>query len=278
MITLVYGDPGKGKTAYLTAMVFEYLNGSRKMWELYYKCCDEVQGLIDEGYRFTMPYKAPVYSNYDIRVFVGYDYDDNGNLIEVYTTPYLIDPHCIGFENDNYDVERLYPYSVVAIQEAQGPLDARMFASFPATTSRYYEKHRHFFIDFYLDAQRLDLIDKNVRAIAGRVIKMMGVDVKYDKRGKAKTVFQYYEFKSAAEADRFDASGVGNYELQTYAFNGNIFDYYSSYSCHDAFVPKSGDFSHREHPDPNSDTYLDEYETAYPQEAPEGFYTSKRRC
>ncbi len=276
MIAGIYGDPGKGKTAFMTAQVIDYIRRTRKAWDLYYKCCDEVEALRDRGYHFSMPDRPPVYANYTIKVFEGYDYDDNGNIIETYAEPYLINPYKIGFKrkDGSAEVQYLYPWSIVAIHEAQGPFDARMWASLPPTSSRYFEKHRHNFMTFFMDAQRLDLIDKNIREIMGVVYKMMGVEVTRDKHGRAKTVFSFYKFGSAREAERFEASG-GDKKLETYVFDGCIFDYFDTYSCHDAFIPEDDDFSQDEHPDPDSDTYFDDYAEAYPQEAPEGYYAKR---
>lgn len=76
MITIVFGKPGCGKTAYLTADAIKYMNGSEDCLALLEASRAEVRRLQN----FTEPALSPVYSNYPIIVQHGY-----GNAVLVST-------------------------------------------------------------------------------------------------------------------------------------------------------------------------------------------------
>ncbi len=106
MITIVFGKPGCGKTAYLTADAVQYMNGSTKCLDLLEDSRSEVDGL---GNSFTAPALSPVYSNYPIIVQHGY----GKRRVSFY-----VDGFRLGLDNDSLGVFHLPPFSRVYLAEA----------------------------------------------------------------------------------------------------------------------------------------------------------------
>ncbi len=271
MITIVYGKPGCGKTAFLAADGAHWMDYSHDSLALFRECHERVEALREEGYDFTLPDRPPVYSNFSLSVPCG--------VIEPFKS-YCLDGYETGFEpeDESYPNSPVYPCSRIYFSEAQRYYNARLFSKMPDWISRYYEQHRHFGLEIFLDVQRAGLIDLNIREIAERFILMRRIVHKVDAIGNIlSSTFHYYEFSDCKEVDRFCESGAGEYVERTSVYDGCIFDCYDSTSYYRSFIPKRGvDFSHRDHPDPSSDTYVEEFERAYPQQAPEGFYGKKQ--
>ena len=158
MITIVFGKPGMGKTAYLTADAVEYMRSSPAQNDLLRGCRDQVAALNAAGANFALPMTAPVYSNYPITV-------GRGTLPPV--SSYYIDGFRLGFPNDDLRTLSVLPGARIYLSEAQRYYNSRRSKDLPDWVSRYYEEHRHFGLEIYLDVQRPGLIDANIREIAG---------------------------------------------------------------------------------------------------------------
>ncbi len=271
MITIVYGKPGSGKTAFLAADAAHWMNYSADSLELFHASYNKVKELCDQGYRFTPPDRPPVYTNFRVAVPCG--------VIEPFKS-YDLDGFRTGFEREDditYDMMSVYPGSRIYFSEAQRYYNSRLFTMLPDWISRYYEQHRHFGLNFMLDVQRAGLIDLNIREIAERFVLMREVVHKTDKLGNiVASTFRYNEFSDASEVDRFSRSGSGDSVSREKTYIGNIFESYDSTSYYRSFIPKRGDFSHVVHPDPDSIDYIERFEEFYPQQAPEGFYGRKK--
>ena len=85
MITIVFGKPGSGKTAYMTADAVRYMNGSEACLDL----LTESRNAITDSY--TVPEESPVYSNYPITVPNGYGKQ---------RVSYYVDGFHMGFQNE----------------------------------------------------------------------------------------------------------------------------------------------------------------------------------
>lgn len=131
MITIVFGKPGCGKTAYLTADAVKYMNGSKECYELLERSCSEVSRLKD----FVGPAFSPVYSNYPITVQHGY----GKRRVSFY-----VDGFRLGLDIEQLGVFHLPPCSRVYLCEAQRYYNSRNSRDFPEWVSRYFEEHRHF--------------------------------------------------------------------------------------------------------------------------------------
>ena len=70
MITIIFGKPGAGKTAYMAALATEYLNGSARCYDATTECIHAVTALKEQGFDFQQPDRAPVYTNFNISAVI----------------------------------------------------------------------------------------------------------------------------------------------------------------------------------------------------------------
>lgn len=272
MITIVFGKPGMGKTAYLTADAVEYMRSSREQNELLRGCRDQVAALNASGANFTLPMTAPVYSNYPITV-------GRGTLPPV--SSYYIDGFRLGFSNDDLQIIPVLPGARIYLSEAQRYYNSRRSKDLPDWVSRYYEEHRHFGLDIFLDVQRPGLIDANIREICGSLVEIVGLEHKTDPAGRIQSsVFHLRRFEDWKFADRYITSGEKCYTEEKKIFTGNVFSHYQSRSYYNQFVPGANEeFALLTHADIAGRDAVEDAERArdfYPQSAPDGFYGRQR--
>ena len=263
MITIVFGKPGVGKTAFLCAMAVLYLNGQELSQQFYLDCCNELASL---GY--PAPMHAPVYSNFSISVTTGHK-EKVGS--------YYIDGFHLGFENDYVDVMPVFPRSKIFLSEAQRYYNSRKSKDLPDWISRYFEEHRHFGLDIMLDVQRPGLIDVNIRDITGQFIEVESVQTDVVDGVVKSTTFVYKEFDDWKFVDKYLTSDVECYERKTLTVPFNVFDCYQSQSYYNNFLPE-GDFwelPHVEYLDVDDSIDLSKF--MYKQTPPEGFYPSAKK-
>lgn len=272
MITIVFGKPGMGKTAYLTADAVEYMRSSTEQHELLRSCRDQVAALNASGANFALPMTAPVYSNYPITV-------GRGTLPPV--SSYYIDGFRLGFPNDDLRTLFVLPGARIYLSEAQRYYNSRRSKDLPDWVSRFYEEHRHFGLDVFLDVQRPGLIDANIREICGSLVEIVGLEHKTDVAGNIQSsVFQLRRFEDWKFADRYITSGEKCYTEEKKVFVGNVFSHYQSRSYYNQFVPGANEeFSMLTHADIAGRDAVEDAELArdyYPQSAPDGFYVRQR--
>lgn len=273
MITIVFGKPGMGKTAYLTADAVEYMRSSPAQNDLLRGCRDQVAALNASGANFVLPMTAPVYSNYPITV-------GRGTLPPV--SSYYIDGFRLGFANDDLRTLSVLPGARIYLSEAQRYYNSRRSKDLPDWVSRYYEEHRHFGLDIFLDVQRPGLIDANIREICGSLVEIVGLEHKTDAAGNIQSsVFSLHCFEDWKYADRYLTSGEKCYTEEKKIFTGNVFSHYQSRSYYNQFVPGANEeFSLLTHADIAGRDAVEDAELArdyYPQSAPDGFYGRQRR-
>lgn len=264
MITIVFGKPGCGKTAFLTANAAQYLNGSALDGELYDDCVEELQQLNSEGFKFELPQHSPVYSNYPITVQSG---------VNEYAGSFYIDGFHMGFENNDVDTFNVLPVSKIFLAEAQRYYNSRKSKDLPDWVSRFFEEHRHFGLDIMLDVQRPGLIDVNIRELAEEFIEVEQITQRKDEYGYiTETDFYCKVFNDWKFVDKYLSGAADLYEKRIYAFDFNVFEYYQSKSYYRNFLPSSG-FDYIEH------VALEEVEKdvelaklMYRQTPPKGFY------
>ena len=191
MITIVCGLPRKGKTILLAHLATcEMFN-----WERIRNMHAKIDELKAGGFNLSKP-RHPVVANFDI---VGHKFRYTPRLSR------KINPYRLGYHNERVDVHFLPPFSVVFITEGQKYLDSRMSTKgYPEWQSRWYEQHGHNDLDIYIDVQRFDLIDKNIRELAS-VIEIESVEFK-----DGKTIWQVrtYANHKAHEAGVFEQKTV----------------------------------------------------------------------
>jgi len=184
---------------------------------------------------------------------------------------------CLPSDNKELESRRqLLPfYSTVFLSEAQKYFDSRRWLS--AIISRFYETHRHYGIDLYLDCQRATLIDLNVRENACEIIEVQSMKNITDRHGFViRNVWQTRVFTSCHDFQRYlDTSETKNSIARTYTFPGDVRICYNSFYFRSLHLNKAEtkDFSYIESPifgyDKNSVQRFNEF---YDLKVPKGFY------
>ena len=228
MITVVFGLPGAGKTTLLAAIASTFLNGSPVSQALFENTCREVEALNAEGFNYSLPRHAPVYTNFALNVRTGW----NSTVGSFY-----IDGFHMGFPNKYVPVFNVFPGSKIFLSEAQRYYNSRKSSDFPEWVSRYFEEHRHFGLDIWLDLQRAGLIDINIRDIVELFIQVLSVrlqrcEAAVDRHWQA--VFEVVNYNSYSEVE------AGKGEPATMTFDFNPFECFESQSYYRSFLPSVG--------------------------------------
>ena len=229
MITCFCGDIGIGKTSLMTAMASRIMLNFNREYE---NACDMIRDLQENGYKkFAFPpQKHVVYSNFEIKVANKYCSGKKS---------YAFDPYKFALPNNEIPFELFPPGASFFITEGQAVYNSRKSKKFRACVSRLFENSRHIDWDIYIDAQRIMLIDLNIRDLAQRVIVPLELVQKEDGFGFVnKTIWYCYEFKRWDDADLFITSGkLKNYKKLKYVYEGDIFKNYDSKMNRKAFYP-----------------------------------------
>lgn len=263
MITAIIGEPGFGKGALMTKFVFDKYNIEGQ--DIFDKCCFEIDKLnIDRKKTLSYPDRVPIFTDFEVTLPAGYKKE--------YKT-YFINGFYWGLNNDVIPVLYVPPGSKIFLTEVQRYYDSRKSATLPDWVSRAFEMHRHFFLDIFLDLQRFSLCDLNIRDLCAKVILIdepLKIVLNQD-NVIIKCIWQCKEFKSGKDVELYYESKAQLYTEVTYEHDGNIFDYYNSYSNLDKFVPPEGeDFSFLEHGGKSTGS-VDYYDFAMPK-----YYRSKK--
>lgn len=227
MITNIFGEPGVGKTAFMTYLAMEAMaNPAIRLKDLR-NCRRFVDKLNVGGYKFTVPPNHLVYADYAIEA-------RKFPLI----TNYLINPHDIGLPNKERKTHFIPPHAHIFLDEAQGSLNSRA-GGIEEFVSRYYEYHRHWRLDIVIASQRIKLIDLNVRGLAGRAIEPLKVETIENKYGfVTKTVWTCLEFDNSYLVEQYLNSGKNPKfgKKVKFTYNGDIFKHYDTEGCWPAFL------------------------------------------
>ena len=269
MITIVFGKPRAGKTAFMVADAVRYMNYSQDIYDLQQSCISQVHSFNDEEKRFSIPEWAPVYSNFRISV-------PCGSLAPVES--YYIDGFHMGFENPDVDIMPVLPSARIYLSEAQRYYNSRRSKDLPDWISRFYEEHGHFGLNIMLDVQRPGLIDVNIRELCECFIEVQGMKNKYDNRGNIiRSTFIVRVFPDWKCVDKYISTGDACYQEQKVVFNGCVFDFYRSMCYYNEFIPTSEDFSTIRHLNGGTDDdTVKQAKRMYQQTPPEGFYGKKK--
>lgn len=271
MITVIFGEPGAGKTAYLTALALKYLGNTKEAYDLKRNCIQQVRSFNEQGFNYSIPDRSPVYSNYPVSAHVGY---------KKYIDSYYIDGFHMGMENEFVPIIPLLPGSKVFLTEVQRYYNSRLVGELPAWVSHFFEEHRHYYLDLFLDLQRLSLLDLSIRGIAGRIVQVVGVQHKTDYIGNVlESEFTLREWHDTSSAEAFiNNNNLENYELIKEKFSVNVFEAYKSRSFFDAFLPKE-DFMLLDHVgNVVNGVDLNFVKAIYRQTAPYGYYNSEAKA
>ena len=267
MISVVFGKPGAGKTAYLVANCLKYLGNTREALNLKRNSIAQVTALQGEN-NYSFPDRPPVYTNFPVSAHVGYQKRRDS---------YYIDGFSLGFQNEFVPVRSVFPGSFIAMTEVQRYYNSRVPAKeFPDWVSRYFEEHRHFGLQIMLDLQRLGLLDLNIRELGEEFVEVVDVQHETNWLGTVQAsefTLRKWSRLSAAEA-YINSDKLHNYDEVVERFDGNVFDAYQSRSYFDAFLPEMCDFSQLGH-NITVGKDLSFRKLVYRQEAPYGFYKSE---
>ena len=223
MITLIFGRPGKGKTALMTALALEYMTGSAARQDV--RACEaQIAELKAGGFDFTVPADHLVYSDYTIAA-------RHGSVRSHYVNGFDL-----GLHDPNHFTRLFPPYSRFYLDEAQKYFNSRERNGIAGSVSRFYELHRHNHLEITLAVQRPKLIDLNVRELAERVIQIEEIHPKKDKGGRIVSItWQLRLFEKTVDACSFLDGGKVESQITTYTFPGNVFRHYNSLFHQPAF-------------------------------------------
>ena len=269
MITIIFGAPGAGKSS-LNAyfLINEYQTEGRFLLE----DCQERIRLLNEGRskKLTLPQRVPIFSDFRVSFKVGY---------EEWYEPYYLNGYYFALDNERLKPMFLPPFAKIHFGEAQRYYDSRKSKTFPAFVSRAFEMHRHYGIDITMDVQRLNLIDLNVRQIAGRFIEVQCVENTTTSFGEILSSKWYCrEFDSYQEVNDYVESGQKTYRETEYIYEGNIFDCFDSFACFSEFLPpEDSNFTFLRHLDNEKVSSVPQrYRKYYEWAEPDGFRTESR--
>ncbi len=273
MITIIFGKPGAGKTAYLVSQMLRFLGNSREAYELLWSCRDRVLALDRRGLEYSLPTIPPVYTNFPVSAHVGYN---------KWRSSYYVDGFHLGLDNDYVPITNVFPGAVIGLTEVQRYYNSRYSnkqgKGLPDWVSRFYEEHRHFGLNIYLDLQRVGLCDLNIRELAGRFVEVCGLDHQFDHLGNIlSSRFSLRCWDNLSAVERYvDNDSLTNYSQEEYIHEGNVFEAYTSTCYFDAFLPGTDkDFSAQTHDQAlrtDAELQLAFSKEIYRQSAPRGFY------
>lgn len=267
MITIIFGPPRIGKTCFLAHTLNTYAYDT----ERYLNMATEIELLNEGGFNLTIP-PHPVSANFSLE-FYKFGYSAMRNR--------MINPFKLGFANNDVLVHDNYPYEVIGIMEAQVYLNSRMSAYFPDWQSRWYEQHGHNNLDIFLDCQRPDLIDLNVRELCA-FIEIIDLKVKTNKFGEVLgLVWTIRKIDNFSAYEKYVASGKRDKSLYV---EEKVKADYNVFSIYDSQAEKPKFYKNLLHNDfiidysEPSETSIDYYEyfiENLSDEVPPGFYIKR---
>lgn len=261
-ITILFAPPGVGKTSYMSFLMNERAFDVKRNIEMK----KEINRLNENGFKLSVP-EYSIASNYTL-ICRRFRYSSRPAL--------RINPYRLGFHNVDVNTHFLPPYTTVAISEAQKYFNSRKFALYPDWQSRYYEAHRHNLLDFYLDTQRPDLIDVNIRDLSNFVHIV-------DSCITNNTVsWVVREIDSSKKYELYSASGFSDkscYEEKRVTVDKKVLKVYNTRECQPLFYDgnEESDFYNRycEEVALTKINFID-YSKKFAREIPDKFYKRER--
>lgn len=231
VITIIFGAPGTGKTSLNTYFLKNLYQTQGRALLTYTRGRIAAQNM-KRAVPLAVPEKPPIFANYKVSFKTGY---------EKTFEPYYVNPYYMGLPNDLMPTQYLPPGSKVFISEAQRYYNSRKSATLPDFVSRLYEMHRHYGIDIWLDVQRANLIDLNIKEICKRFIEVREMRHEQDYAGRIlRTAFRCREFDCWRAVEQYMETGAETYKKAVYRHEGNIFRSFDSYSYFEEFLPEEG--------------------------------------
>lgn len=235
MITIIFGAPGAGKSSLNTFFLKQTYELQGR--SLLLKSVERINQLNkNRKNQLSVPEKAPIFADYKVKFKVGYN-----KTFE----PYFVNAFYLGLVNDRMETQYLPPFSKVFLGEAQRYYNSRKSSTFPDNVSRFFEMHRHYGYDIYLDVQRVMLIDSNIRDLCKHFIEVQGMEHETDDMGRTvRTTFKCREFTNWIDVNDYLTTGAASYTQTSYINNGDIFSCFDSFNFFETFLPdESKDFN-----------------------------------
>lgn len=273
MITIIFGKPRVGKTALMTHfLVQEMFNRERIL-----KMKSAIRRLNTVGgFNYSIR-KHCVVANYYIK---GHKHGYRPRVCR------HINPYRLGYQDETNTLfggtHLLEPYTVIGITEGQKYLNARKSIFYPDWQSRWYEQHGHDDYDIYIDVQRPNLIDVNIRELACFIEIVSKKDITKDGFITG-IVWTVRRIDDSFELDKYFASGKKDktsYKEETIKIDYNVLNCYNSQMCKPKFYQGhlSDDFDTQEsEPVEMTKDGIIKYLQELDDELPSGFYQIKGR-
>lgn len=230
-ITIIFGAPGAGKSSLLSYFLKQTYKTQGRALLNYARKQIEARNVLRQS-PLELPDQPPIFANYAVEFKTGY---------EKSFEPYFINGYYLGLPNDRMATQYVPPGSKIFLSEAQRYYDSRKSQTFPDHVSRFFEMHRHYGIDVFMDVQRANLIDLNIKELCKRFIEVQGMKHEKDIAGRiVRTTFSCREFESWHEVEQYLKTGAATYHNTTYTNEGDIFRCFNSYSYFEEFLPDEG--------------------------------------
>lgn len=219
MITIIFGGVGVGKTKLLTKFACDKMVFSAR--EDIAKLRKEINILNFGGFNLSFNEKHLVFADYEIIA------KDMGVIPR---KSHYVSGFYVGLPNSQHKTLFLPPYSSVFFSEGQKYFNSRMSVYFSDFVSRFYETHRHYGVNIFIDCQRPKLIDLNIRELAEEFIEVLSTKDYYKKGVIVKSTWECRVFNSNQSVEKYLTSGdTTDCEYRTYKHIGNIFNCYDSH-------------------------------------------------
>lgn len=245
-LTIITGITGAGKTGLATFRIEnKYLTEGKEIWR---RSCALIREQAEKyGREFSLPEQVPIYTNYHVKLHVGYNR---------YFEPYYFNPYYFGVPNEEMPTQFAALGGVLVFDEAQRIFNSRKSASFADFVSYAFEIHRQGHYDITLIAQRGKLLDCNIRDLGAHVIEVVGMKNDTDVAGHVvRSTWHCREFENWSDTEQYLTKGEGTYTETTYVNEGNIFESFDSYERMKEFLPPEGfDFDYLPHAKPKEAT------------------------
>lgn len=263
-IIIICGPTGSGKTVLVTHLVREGVFNRERFCAM--RKAIEYKNL--HGFNLTLP-KHCGYSNYYIEA-KKFGYSPR--------ITYKINPFCLGFADPDTLIKKHFipPYAVIGITEGQKYFNARMSMKYPDWQSRFFEAHRHNGYDIYIDIQRFDLVDLNIREIA-TFIEIQSVERKVHRNGKVTVKWVVRKFDDVTMIEKYKESGKKDkwYTEEVIKADYDVFACYDSTMCEPLFYQGNldRDFDLEPNlPQPGTKEEYEDYLKRSSDERPSNFY------
>lgn len=149
-----------------------------------------------------------------------------------------INPYRLGFANPYVETHFNLPYECICITEGQKYFNSRMSYYYPDWQSRWFEQHGHNNLDIFIDTQRPDLVDVNIRSLSQYIEIVKLIEEKDSFGNLCRAIWNIRRFDNCWLYDEYLKSGKRDkscYTSDVEIANYNVFSCYDHQSCKPKF-------------------------------------------